>query len=369
MNNVLSGIERDIVVSYLCDGQVPFTLVPEQPAERLFSLTTGTSGIRVLPEGIIVFTDSLVIPTEVVGSQVEIRFYFRKLGLSFSSKVNRTKLGALAIVIPKEILRLPDSTSQTETPFSCKLFLGEAFSGDCIDCTKEEDFPLFLPHTWRFLPENTTLEQEKILKKLCNAQKIQLDASVIEILCKTGKAVAIKDGKLDTNFVLPFDGYVTKQETGNIDFSKLEDGFYFVSGGNSSVTGSPFLIKGIPDAKKIIHYLTMIPICMFCTQNTATKEITALQDRVSPLSVLYISDNNIILAMKTGIFPLQTEIPYSLLLQIPLRSMRRSITLTCSIESITKAKEGQVCALCKLSNLKAEDQRFLFETLNGKLFC
>ena len=87
MNNALSGIERDIILSYLCTEPVGFTLVPEQPAEQIFSFAIGSSGIKMLPEGILLFTDPLILPVELYGKQVEIRFYFKKLGLSFTSVI------------------------------------------------------------------------------------------------------------------------------------------------------------------------------------------------------------------------------------------------------------------------------------------
>ena len=58
MNDVLSGIERDLIISYLCDCNVPFSLIQNQNLDRIFSFVTGQGGVRILPEGIILFSDA-----------------------------------------------------------------------------------------------------------------------------------------------------------------------------------------------------------------------------------------------------------------------------------------------------------------------
>ncbi|MEE0133283.1 MAG: hypothetical protein U0I22_05730, partial [Treponema sp.] len=70
MNDVLSGIERDLVVSYLCDCNVPFSLIPNHSTDRIFSFITGQKGVKILPEGIILFTDSMALPQDLIGTQV-----------------------------------------------------------------------------------------------------------------------------------------------------------------------------------------------------------------------------------------------------------------------------------------------------------
>ena len=171
MNNALSGIERDIILSYLCTEPVGFTLVPEQPAEQIFSFAIGSSGIKMLPEGILLFTDPLILPVELYGKQVEIRFYFKKLGLSFTSVIRKVKNGACgAIVIPREIIRLPDASVPSTSPFGCTVFLGESFKGDKITCRFLDQYPLFVPATWKLLPETVTDRLAGELRRLCHAR-------------------------------------------------------------------------------------------------------------------------------------------------------------------------------------------------------
>ncbi|MBE6344891.1 MAG: hypothetical protein E7063_04295 [Spirochaetaceae bacterium] len=366
MNNVLSGLERDIVVSYLCDGEIPFTLVPSQPAEKIYSLTTGNSGIKVLSQGIFLFSDSFVLPVNLVGTSVEIRFYFRKLGLSFTNSVYRTKAGALAIAIPKEILRLPDAIASVESPFTCRLFLGEAFSGECLDCGQKEGFPLFVPQTWHLLSENPSRELEKLMEKFCKAVPVEVPDSLKNLMCRTGKGILSVQGKLLDDNPFPSDSCITTEtikENSEIqkDVSSLASGFYFVTGGSSSVTGKTYWIKDIIDHQYLSELFPVFTIAMFLSGNEVA---TSLQDRFANLQVLYVSSSEIVFAAESGHFQLQKEVEYSILLQVPMGSLRRTITLVCSVDEIYQ-KDNKTCALCRLSSVKAEDQRFLYESLNG----
>lgn len=365
MNNVLSGLERDIVVSYLCDGEIPFTLVPAQPAEKIYSLTTGNSGIKVLPQGIILFSDSFVLPLNLVGASVEIRFYFRKLGLSFTSTVSRTKAGALAIAIPKEILRLPDAITSVESPFTCRLFLGESFTGDCLDCGQKEGFPLFVPQTWHLLPENPCKELEKLLGKLCKALPVEVPDSVKNLMCRTGKGLLCVQGKLLDSNPFPSDCCLISSDVkDNLDISQdissLGSGFYFVTGGASAVTGKVYCIKDVIDHQHLTELFPVFTIAMFLSEKDVT---VSLQDRFANIQVLYVSSSEIVVAAESGQFQLQKEASYSLLLQVPMGALRRTITLVCYVDEIYE-KGSRTSALCRLSSVKAEDQRFLYESLN-----
>ncbi len=365
MNNVLSGLERDLVVSYLCDDEVPFTIVPAQPAEQIFSFVTGNNGIRVLPEGIILFTDSFLLPLDLVNTQVEVRFYFKKLGLSFYSKISKMKTGVLAIAIPKEILRLPDTVSSKESPFSCKLFLGESFTGDCLECKQWENFPLFVPQIWRLLPVNPSSNLENLMKTMCGVEPVELPDLILDSMRRTGKALLISDGLLPNTDLFSFDCCITKKDLFiNYEYEKLvsslESGFYFVTGN----LGKAYFIRQVVDPSHISELLPLLGAAFFLSEKEKTKSI---QNRISPLNVLYVSSAEMLLALESGDFPLQNDIPYSVLLQIPMRTMRRSITLVCSVDSIN-TYNGRTCACCRLSAVKAEDQRFLYESLNGKRF-
>lgn len=388
MNNVLSGIERDLVVSYLCDCNVPFTLIPQQPADRIFSFTTGQGGVKILPEGIILFTEAWGLPQQLIGQQVTLRFYFKKLGLSFSSLVSCTKSGAMALVVPREILRLPDVEENATTGFSCNIFLGEAFSGVQISCSLREGYPLFLPQVWQLLPKKPSSQLIGRLRGICGVAAVEVPAAVSRKLMSTGKSLLVTAGWIQPGMVLPFDGCLTSRDVvGELDFldalAELKTGFYFTGGQPEVEAVSPrnqigsqlqdidfqqvFCMEGVTTAESITKILPLIPICRYLAE-PQDEVPPAVMDRVQPLELIYVSSTEMVIALQRGRFPLQQDMRYSLLLQIPVRATRRSITVDCTVKAIFDGGDGRICALCRLENLKTEDQRFLFESLNNSRY-
>lgn len=388
MNNVLSGIERDLVVSYLYDCHVPFTLIPQQPADRIFSFTTGQGGVKILPEGIILFTEAWGLPQQLIGQQVTLRFYFKKLGLSFSSLVSCTKSGAMALVVPREILRLPDVEENATTGFSCNIFLGEAFSGVQISCSLREGYPLFLPQVWQLLPKKPSSQLIGRLRGICGVAAVEVPAAVSRKLMSTGKSLLVTAGWIQPGMVLPFDGCLTSRDVvGELDFldalAELKTGFYFTGGQPEVEAVSPrnqigsqlqdidfqqvFCMEGVTTAESITKILPLIPICRYLAE-PQDEVPPAVMDRVQPLELIYVSSTEMVIALQRGRFPLQQDMRYSLLLQIPVRATRRSITVDCTVKAIFDGGDGRICALCQLENLKTEDQRFLFESLNNSRY-
>ena len=379
MNEVLSGIERDLIISYLCDCNVPFTLIPAEPVDRIFSFTTGQNGVRILPEGIILFAHPSEVTRSLIGQQVSLRFYFKKLGLCFSSLVSCTKSGVLALVVPREIFRIPEAEEASGNSFSCNIFLGESFSGQRLGCALHEAYPLFMPWVWRALPKRIDGGLAGRLKGLCGAKPVEVERAIQEKLVSTGKALLVTAGWIQPGMALPFDGCITARDVvGELDFldglAKLKSGFYFPCGDSDDSgrvqEGSVqiLFIEGIASSEDLLALLPLIPICRYLAESDEGTPPPALLDRMQTLEILYLSSSEIVLATQRGTFPLQQDVSYSVLLQIPLKSLRRSITVDCAVASIFESGTGRTCALCRLENLKTEDQRFLFESLNSSRY-
>ncbi len=376
MNDVLSGIERDLVISYLCDCNVPFSLLQNQTPDRIFSFVTGQGGVRILPEGIILFSDAEVLPQEIIGTQVTLRFYFKKLGLSFSSLVSCTKSGALALVVPREILRIADLEENAGTGFSCNVFLGEAFSGQRLVCSLRDGYPLFMPWMWRCLPENPDSQLSGRLRGLCGAIPVDVPSLIRDKLVATGKALLVTAGWVQPGMILPFDGCITSRDmVGELELldslAQLKSGFYFACGyqeNNRNSQAQVYCIEGVSSSEDLVKILPLIPVCRYLAEPKDNFPPPALLDRMQPLELLYLSSAEIIFATQNGLFPLQQEVRYSLLLQIPFNTLRRTITVDCFVSTIFESDDGRTCALCRLENLKAEDHRFLFESLNNSRF-
>ena len=109
--NELTGIERQLVLQYLVDGNVPVTVTEVKTAvednEKIKSLTSGVFPVALPGEQMTVLDQGIILlqnPPEAVktfdGKKVKVQFYFNKLGLYFETEIKKIKSGALAIVIP-----------------------------------------------------------------------------------------------------------------------------------------------------------------------------------------------------------------------------------------------------------------------------
>ena len=277
MNDVLSGIERDLVISYLCDCNVPFSLIQNQNLDRIFTFVTGQGGVRILPEGIILFSDADVLPQEIIGTQVTLRFYFKKLGLSFSSLVSCTKSGALALVVPREILRIADLEENTGTGFYCNVFLGEAFSGQRLVCSLRDGYPLFMPWMWRCLPENPDSQLSGRLRGLCGAIPVDVPSLIRDKMVATGKALLVTAGWVQPGMILPFDGCITSRDmVGELELldslAQLKSGFYFACGhqeNNRNSQAQVYCIEGVSSSEDLVKILPLMPVCRYLAEPKA----------------------------------------------------------------------------------------------------
>ena len=105
----LSGIERELVLQYLIDGNVPVTLTPVSEKDEPDSIQPMSScvvpiaiqpeKISVLKEGIILLEDVLPSVSELENKNVKVEFYFNRVGLFFVTQLKKVSSG-FALVIP-----------------------------------------------------------------------------------------------------------------------------------------------------------------------------------------------------------------------------------------------------------------------------
>ena len=99
MNEVLTGIQRDVVIQYLKTELPALTISGAPQYEDTFRLETGS---YIMRETVIIFPKSLVpLWMHTIKSEVTVSFYFNKRGLHFDS-VLQTKGDSAAIGIAKE---------------------------------------------------------------------------------------------------------------------------------------------------------------------------------------------------------------------------------------------------------------------------
>lgn len=184
-NKVLSGIERELVLQYLIDGNVPVTVTPVEEenlskdeihslSSVIFPVAIKAEQISVLKEGIILLKNSPKNVEFYKGRKVKVEFYFNSVGLFFITEMKSVSSGP-ALVIPREIQRIQDTVSEQKYDFSAKLFTsGEEDSS--VLCVPAKDFQLFSRPAWSTIP----LEKQELAKSYL--EKFVADAK------KTGKA-------------------------------------------------------------------------------------------------------------------------------------------------------------------------------------
>jgi hypothetical protein len=85
-----------------------------------------------------------------------------------------------------------------------------------------------------------------------------------------------------------------------------------------------------------------------------------------PLSLVFVSDRIVALGTSTNSFQPEKTNEYAIELICQTGQFNRSVFATCYVAEVyTLAESGKSSAICVLTNLKAEDHRFLFEKLDG----
>ena len=101
-NDKLSGIERQLVLQYLMDGNVPVTLTPvnleEKKSEKIHSISSQIFPVALRAENIKVTGSGKIYlenpPQSVIGfenKEVKVEFYFNRVGLFFIETIKKDR--------------------------------------------------------------------------------------------------------------------------------------------------------------------------------------------------------------------------------------------------------------------------------------
>ena len=144
--NDLSGIERQLVLQYLIDGNVPITVTSEDKTEssHIFPVAVRAEQMTVLDQGIILLKNPPENIKTFEGKNVRVQFYFNKVGLYFVTKMKRVSSGP-AIVIPATIQRVTERVEVKPHPFTAVLYYAlQKNAGDLnIVCQFDDSYALF----------------------------------------------------------------------------------------------------------------------------------------------------------------------------------------------------------------------------------
>ncbi len=308
----LTGIERELVLQYLIDGNVPVTLTPveealsedEEDKEReIKSLTSQIFPVAIKGEHITVKKDGVIFlenPVQAVKSfankEVKVEFYFNRVGLYFISIVKATDKG-LAIQVPDQLERIADIEEDSDYDFSSVIYFDCKSRRDLnLKCIPMEDVELFVRPVWKII----ALENQKKAKEL-------LEKFVEE----------------------------AKQEK---------------NAGNG---------------------IQLIPICKYLTENHAAG-LEAMENRVKPFSILFVDHERLVVGMDTQNCTFFEKEEYGIKLSFSIKRgpiLTRDIFVTGLVNKIYRSADGLYsCVDFRYTSLQEEDLRFLYEKATSTLF-
>lgn len=299
-NKILSGIERELVLQYLTDANVPVTLTPLDKdigldgevhplSSAVFPVAVKGEQIKVEKGGKIILENTGSAVKSFAGRLVKVEFYFNRVGLYFTSKVDEIN-DSLVIYIPENIGRIQDKTEADRYDFSGNLY---------FECRTQSDInvsfvpwklsTLFSKPAWSSIP----LENQKKAK------------SYLEMF--------VEQAKVEKNI------------------------------GNG------------------VH---LIPVCNYLTYEEE-KGFEAVEDRMKPLSILYVDHERIVLGTEAKNFNLVSGAEYALKFSWKLKNgplPTRDIFVTSKINKIyTDVASSKYCADLVYTTIQQEDIRFLYE--------
>lgn len=306
----LTGIERQLVLQYLMDANVPVTVTEEpdfasekdledKKADKEPEIRTVASGVfpvalpgeqlTVLDQGIILLKN----PPESVkvfnGKRVRVQFYFNRLGLYFITTVKNVKSG-LALVIPAVINKIQEKKSVASEKFSALLCFStsNSSSGTSVNCGFLEDYRLFVSPKWSDIEEENQIEAKNYLERF-----VMLFRSV-------GKAMG--------------------------------NGLFFIS-----------VVRFLSDKK--------------------TDAVSSVEGRKNPPKIIYIDGERLVFAANKEDILLKKGEEYSVVLSFPIERgpvKERTVYAIFIVEDVFEdSQQKKACAVCTYTDIKKEDVRYL----------
>ena len=170
-NNNLTGIERQLVLQYLIDGNVPVTVTPTEKddgaEDAIQPLSSAVFPVALKAEQIASGGNDIILlknpPQSVIGfagKHVRVEFYFNRVGLFFITEMRSVKSG-LAFVVPEAICRIKDAEAKHDYDFSATVYYScsnkATVNFDCVPC---KGYELFARPVWASI----ALENQKTAK-------------------------------------------------------------------------------------------------------------------------------------------------------------------------------------------------------------
>jgi hypothetical protein len=305
-NNELTGIERQLVLQYLMDANVPVTLIENDKTEKDAKETKDTKDVKIkklasgvfpvaLPgEQLTVLDQGIILlqnPPESVkafnGKEVRVQFYFNRLGLYFITTVKTVKSG-LALVIPSVIKKIEEKKSVKKEIFTALLYYSKKSENASLKCGFIDDCPPFSVPVWSEVEEDNQVTAKNYLER--------------------------------------------------------------------------FVMQCRSDGKSIGNGLYLIRVVKFLAEKNKT-DAQAIEGRKNPPSVLYVDEQRIVFASSKEELVFDEGANYSVLLSFPILQgpiKERTVYIDIRVENIFEDDDkSKCCTVCSFTKIKEEDARYL----------
>lgn len=310
INKQLSGIERELVLQYLIDGNIPVTLtVIEETKEnssnkdtiqsltsQVFPVAIKAEHVNVSKSGEIELENPPASAKNFAGKTVKVEFYYNRVGLYFISEVKQ-KNENLSLTIPETINRIADMVEEKQYNFSAHIYFECKTAKDLnLKCIPSDDIELFERPVWKLIPLENQKKAKELLEKYVEEAKIE---------------------------------------------------------------------------KNIGTGLQLIPVCKYLTDSQPEK-MEAMENRIKPLQVLYVDHERIVMGFDYTTYNFVMNDEYGIKLVFSLKKgpiASRDIFVTAHVNKIYKTEdERKLCVDFKYTSMQEEDLRFLYEKATKNLF-
>jgi len=303
--NELSGIERQLVLQYLMDGNVPVTVktLPDNQiaksddlekkvkadSSQIFPVALHGQQMTVLDQGIILLKNPPQSVKPLDGKRVRVQFYFNKLGLYFDTTIKKVSSG-LALAVPAVINHVTEMQKPRVSGVTAVIFYetGVKNGGVHIDCEFDDNYPLFEEPAWSSVSEEDAPLAKKYLEKA--------------------------------------------------------------------------VMESRRDGQSIGNGLFLIPVCRYLAHKIPQSQV--IEGRKNPPLVLFLNHERVVFAFRQGDADFSKGCEYALRLGFPLEGpvKERTVYITCAVENVYESDDkSQKTAVCRFTSIKEEDVRFLYE--------
>ena len=183
----LSGIERELVLQYLIDGNVPVTLTPISQTDdkkdvvhplssAIFPVAIKGEKVKANKNGSILLENPPQSVLNFAGKNVKVEFYFNRVGLYFNSLVSENNAG-LELKLSENISYIEDAEAAQKYDFTANLYFECRTQSDInMACIPWKNSPLFERPVWKTIPLENQKQAKNYLEIFVEQAKLEKNA-------------------------------------------------------------------------------------------------------------------------------------------------------------------------------------------------